>query len=50
MPPVKVPRPTIPPRRQALPRSVTSPVSDSPSENAMLIPAPIAVARPAMKA
>ena len=33
-----------------MPRPVSSPVSESPSENAMLIPAPIAVATPAMKA
>jgi hypothetical protein len=50
MPPTKVPTPVIAPRMSGLPRPVTSPVSDSPSENAMLTPAPIAVARPAVNA
>jgi hypothetical protein len=36
----------IAPRRAGLPRPVRSPVSESPSENAMLTPAPSAVASP----
>ena len=50
MPPTKVPAPVIDPRTNGFPRPVSSPVSDSPSEKAMLMPAPIAVAIPAMKA
>ena len=40
----------IDPRTYGFPRPVSSPVSERPSEKAMLIPAPIAVAMPAMKA
>ena len=40
----------IPPRTNGLPRPVSSPVSDKPSENAIETPAPIEVASPAMKA
>jgi hypothetical protein len=40
----------IAPRWSGLPRPVTSPVSDRPSEKAMLTAAPMAVARPAKKA
>jgi len=47
---MKVPTPVIEPRTSGLPRPVSSPVSESPSEKAMLIPAPMAVATPAMKA
>ena len=50
MPPTNVPIPVIPPRIIGLPRPVSSPVSESPSENAIEMPAPIAVATPAMKA
>src|SRR5215472_8111605 len=49
-PPKNVPRPVIAPRDKGLPRPVRSPLSDSPSEKAMLTPAPIAVASPARKA
>ena len=44
MPPRNVPTPVIAPRAIGLPRPVSSPVSESPSEYAMLMPAPIAVA------
>ena len=47
---MKVPTPVIPPRTTGLPRPVSSPVSESPSENAIEIPAPNAAASPAMKA
>src|SRR6266567_6698071 len=50
MPPAKVPPPVIAPRSTGLPRPVRSPVSDSPSEKAMLTPAPRAVAAPVKKA
>src|SRR5215470_7424629 len=50
MPPAKVPPPVIAPRRTGLPRRVRSPVSDRPSEKAMLTPAPRAVATPVKKA
>ena len=43
---MNVPTPVIVPRTTGLPRPVSSPVSESPSENAMLTPAPIAVATP----
>jgi len=49
-PPRNVPMPVIDPRRHGLPRPVRSPVSDRPSEKAMLTPAPIAVASPARNA
>ncbi len=44
MPPMKVPTPVIEPRTTGWPRPVSSPVSERPSEYAMLIPAAIAVA------
>ena len=44
---MNVPIPVIPPRTNGLPRPVSSPVSERPSENAIEIPAPIEVARPA---
>src|SRR5580693_6746429 len=50
MPPRNVPPPVIAPRSRGLPRPVRSPVSDSPSEKAMLTPAPRAVAAPVKKA
>ena len=50
MPPRNVPAPVIAPRAYGFPRPVRSPVSDSPSEKAMLTPAPIAVASPARNA
>src|SRR6201997_2939374 len=50
MPPRKVPPPVIAPRSTGLPRPVRSPVSDSPSEKAMLTPAPRAVAAPVKNA
>src|ERR671922_171705 len=43
-PPTKVPTPVIEPRTNGLPRPVSSPVSERPSENAMLTPAQLAVA------
>lgn len=49
-PPAKVPPPVIAPRSTGLPRPVRSPVSDRPSEKAMLTPAPRAVATPAKNA
>src|ERR671937_1776309 len=49
-PPTNVPPPVIPPRTNGLPLPVRSPVSDSPSENAMLTPAPSAVASPVKNA
>src|SRR6266540_2002520 len=49
-PPMNVPPPVIAPRTSGFPRPVRSPVSDSPSENAMLTPAPSAVANPVKKA
>src|SRR5919197_702639 len=49
-PPANVPPPVMAPRTTGRPRPVSSPVSESPSENAMLTPAPSAVARPAKKA
>src|SRR5919198_5864071 len=42
--------PVIEPRMTGFPRPVNSPVSERPSEYAMLIPAAIAVAVPAIKA
>src|SRR5215472_11579648 len=50
MPPAKVPPPAIAPRSTGLPRPVRSPVSDRPSEKAMLTPAPTAVATPVKNA
>src|SRR5580700_1233488 len=50
MPPANVPPPVIAPRSIGLPRPVRSPVSDSPSEKAMLTPAPRAVAAPVKNA
>src|SRR5215469_10372516 len=50
MPPAKVPPPVIAPRSTGLPRPVRSPVSDRPSEKAMLTPAPRAVATPVKNA
>ena len=50
MPPAKVPPPVIAPRSTGLPRPVMSPVSDRPSEKAMLTPAPRAVAAPVKNA
>src|SRR5580700_1704565 len=50
MPPRNVPPPVIAPRSRGLPRPVRSPVSDSPSEKAMLTPAPRAVAAPVKNA
>ncbi len=50
MPPRNVPTPVIEPRTTGLPRPVSSPVSDSPSENAIEMAAPIAAARPATNA
>src|SRR6185369_4443232 len=50
MPPAKVPPPVIAPRSTGLPRPVRSPVSDRPSEKAMLTPAPSAVAAPVKNA
>ena len=47
---MNVPSPVIPPRTNGLPRPVSSPVSDRPSENAIEIPAPIEVASPATNA
>src|SRR3954454_10581972 len=49
-PPRKVPPPVIAPRTNGLPLPVRSPVSERPSENAMLTPAPSAVARPVKNA
>ena len=40
----------MPPRSRGLPRPVSSPVSERPSENAIEMPAPIEVASPATKA
>ena len=50
MPPMNVPTPVIEPRTTGLPRPVSVPVSERPSENAIEMPAPIAVAMPAMNA
>ena len=50
MPPRNVPPPVMEPRTNGLPRPVRSPVSESPSEKAMLTPAPIAVASPVKNA
>ena len=50
IPPRNVPTPVIAPRVSGVPRPVNSPVSESPSENAIEIAAPIDVARPAAKA
>ena len=47
---MNVPTPVIPPRTNGLPRPVSSPVSESPSENAIEIPAPTEVASPATNA
>ena len=38
---MNVPIPVMPPRTKGLPRPVSSPVSESPSENAIEMPAPI---------
>src|SRR5215213_2445801 len=46
MPPTNVARPVIVPRKNGLPRPVSEPSSESPSEKPMLIPAPTAAARP----
>src|SRR5215210_6755739 len=46
MPPTNVASPVIDPRNSGLPRPVSDPSSDSPSEKPMLIPAPTAAARP----
>src|SRR5437764_12658963 len=48
-PPKKVIIPVIPPRIAGLQRPVSSPVSESASENAILIPAPVAEAIPTRK-
>src|SRR5579862_1305769 len=50
IPPANVPPPVIAPRSTGFPRPVRSPVSDSPSEKAMLTPAPSAVAAPVKNA
>jgi len=47
---MNVPTPVIVPRRAGLPRPVSSPVSERPSEKAIEIAAPIEVARPAANA
>ena len=47
IPPRNVPTPVIAPRVSGVPRPVSSPVSERPSENAIEIAAPIDVARPA---
>ena len=47
---MKVPTPVIAPRVTGLPRPVSSPVSERPSENAIDTPAPNAAATPAMNA
>ena len=47
---MNVPRPVIAPRTNGLPRPVSSPVSERPSEYAIETPAPIALARPATNA
>ena len=49
-PPNAVAPPVIAPRTTAEPRPVSSPVSDSASENPMLTPAPSAVAMPTTSA
>src|SRR5205085_9695072 len=49
-PPRKVIRPVMEPRAMGLPRPVNTPSSDRASENAMLIPAPVAAAIPTRKA
>src|SRR5215211_1654515 len=46
MPPTNVARPVIVPRKNGLPRPVSDPSSESPSEKPMLIPAPTAAASP----
>src|SRR5215208_3499367 len=46
MPPTNVAKPVIVPRKIGLPRPVSDPSSESPSEKPMLIPAPTAAARP----
>lgn len=50
IPPMKVATPVIEPRKSGLPRPINSPVSESPSEKAMLIPAPTAAANPTKNA
>ena len=50
IPPRNVPTPVIEPRTAGLPRPVSSPVSERPSENAIEIAAPIDVASPAANA
>ena len=47
---MKVPTPVIAPRTAGLPRPVSSPVSERPSENAIETPAASALARPATNA
>ena len=46
MPPTKVAKPVMAPRNSGLPRPVSDPSSESPSEKPMLIPAPTAAASP----
>src|SRR5215216_4914851 len=46
MPPTNVAKPVIEPRKNGLPRPVSDPSSESPSEKPMLIPAPTAAANP----
>src|SRR5829696_7649118 len=46
MPPTNVARPVIVPRKNGLPRPVSDPSSESPTEKPMLIPAPTAAASP----
>ncbi len=49
MPPTNVATPVMKPRKIGLPRPVSVPSSESPSEKAMLIAAPTAAARPTRK-
>ena len=44
MPPKNVARPVIVPRKIGLPRPVSDPIVESPSEKPMLMPAPTAAA------
>src|SRR5918911_2716390 len=46
MPPTKVAKPVIAPRKSGFPRPVSDPSSERPSEKPMLIPAPTAAASP----
>src|SRR2546429_7636157 len=50
MPPAVVMSPVTPPRSHGEPRPVSEPSSESPSENAMEIPAPIEAASPTRNA